>query len=107
MSREMKKVISISEVIELIPWESKTAELCATAEAVYDKEHGKVVVELDAYVAPVDIVKDEERIRPPWLLPKETFATGVDLEEAAEVARDVFQNWVKRLRHASPDPVRA
>ena len=102
----MKKVISISEVIESIPWESKTAELCATAEASYDKERGKVMVELDAYVMPVDIAKEEQRIRPAWLLPKETFVTGADLEEAAEVTRDVFHNWVKRLRAAAPDPVR-
>lgn len=101
----MKKVISISEAIERISWEKGTAELCANAEASFDQSKNQVVVALDSFISPVDITAPDQQLRASWLPAAEVVRVSADSGEAAEIARDIFHNWVKRLRAAAPPPV--
>lgn len=101
----MKNVISISEVVQSIAWENGAAELCVSAEATFDSLSSQVLVALDSFISPVDISSPGRRVRAPWLLPSESVRASASSDEASAVARDIFHNWVKRVRQTAPPSV--
>lgn len=102
----MRKVLSISEIIQDLDREAEPKELCAAAEADYDERERSLVIRLDAFVRQVHHAGPDVCLRPDWLPRPETLREGVDSEEASELARDIFKRWTRKVRaSAAPDAV--
>jgi hypothetical protein len=97
----MRKVLSISEIVQDLDLEVEPKELCATAEADYDERKSKLVMKVDAFVRQVHHASPDECTRPDWLPKAETLREGVSAEEASDLARDIFHRWTKKIREAA------
>ena len=91
----MKKIISISEIVAPIQVESDLYEVWASAEADYHK--GKLEVKLDSFLRRS---ADNEHLSPSWLPVKQKVIEQIDFEEGNPAAKEIFENWVKRVRRA-------
>jgi hypothetical protein len=108
----MKKVISISEIVAPIRVENDHYEIWASADANYHE--GQLEVQLDSFLRRST---DNEHLSPSWLPAKhQTVIEHVDFEEGSPAAKEIFENWVKRVRrsvgkrstvHIGPDIIRA
>lgn len=98
----MKKIISISEVVGSHETEGGNAEVCAGAEAAFDEAKSQVIVDLESYIRTSDLRGSEQRSTPDWLPHRETIKETVPLEEAALMAKEIFQRWVKKVRQSAP-----
>ena len=96
----MKSIIDTSEILGTVALRNGQAEVCASAEASHAS--GKVAVRLDAFLRPIHVHGKEERLSADWLPHPETITESVSLEEASEVARDIFHKWVRKIRAATP-----
>lgn len=96
----MDPVVFLSEIVAEVGSDHNPQEVCATADAAYDRQRGVVVVELDCLIRPSGIVGT--RIPVDWLPKKQIVKEGVPREEASELARDVFSSWVRRVRSSIP-----
>jgi hypothetical protein len=101
----MKTIYSSSQIVGDFPSQEKEFEVCAIADAQFDEEHSKLIMELDAFVRPVDLVAKEEHLQAGWLPKKETVNETVSVEEAPGLAREVFHRWVRKVRQAMPSLV--
>ena len=97
----MRKILSISEIVQDLDREFEPKELCAAAEADYDEGHSSLVIKLDAFVRQVHHAGRDVCSRPDWLPKPETLREGVGPDEASDLARDVFHRWTKKVREAA------
>jgi hypothetical protein len=79
-----------------------TCEVCAAAGAGFDETAGQLVVRLDAFLRPAGLRVKEGHFRADWLPENETITEGVGREESAEMAREIFHRWVRKVREAAP-----
>jgi len=93
----MKKVISISEIVAPIRVENDACEVWASADADYDEAKSRLEVKLDSFLRRSS---DNEHLPASWLPGKETVSERVDFEEGSPAAKEIFENWVKRVRRA-------
>jgi len=98
----MKRIYSSSQIIGSFTRAEKEFETCATAEAQFDEEHSLVLIELDSFIRPVDLVSKEEHLQVGWLPKKESIKETISLEEAPDLAREIFHRWVHRIQRAMP-----
>ena len=98
----MKRIIDTSEALGPVETPQGSLELCATAEASYDEEAGRLVVQLGAFLRPIGLLVKEQHSRANWLPENETIKESVAREECHEVAREIFQRWVRKVREAAP-----
>ena len=91
----MKKVISISEIVAPTQVENDLCEVWASADATYHE--GKIEVNLDSFLRRS---RDDQHLPASWLPKSETVIERVDLEEGSPAAKEIFANWVKRVRRA-------
>ncbi len=98
----MKRVIDTSEVVGTVELPAGVCEICASAEANYDQDAARMVVDLDAFLRTTDLRKKERRFPADWLPGKETISESVGPEETLEMARDIFHRWVGKVRGAAP-----
>ena len=91
----MKKVISISEIVAPIQIEDDFCVVWTSAEANYHE--GKLEVKLDSFLRRSS---DNEHLSTNWLPETETVIERVDFEEGSPAAKEIFENWVKRVRQA-------
>ena len=96
----MDSVVFLSEIVAEVGGDHNPQEVCATADATYDRDRGIVIVELDSLVRPSGIVGTRNPVT--WLPEKQIVKEGVPREEASELARDVFSSWVKQVRGSVP-----
>lgn len=96
----MDSVVFLSEIVAEVGADHNPQEVCATADATYDRERGLVIVELDSLTRPSGIVGTRNPVD--WLPKKQIVKEGVPRDEASELARDVFSSWVKRVRSSIP-----
>ncbi|HKS38884.1 MAG TPA: hypothetical protein VJW76_16945 [Verrucomicrobiae bacterium] len=101
----MRRVISLSEIVELLELEDGWDEVCATAEATYNAATGSIAVRLNSFVRTVDLSTGGRHLAPRWLPRSETVRESVPLDEAVPFARDIFQRWVKKVRQSIPSSV--
>jgi hypothetical protein len=97
----MKKVLSISEIVQDLNLEVEPKELCAAAEADYDDRKSTLVIKLDAFVRQVHHAGPDVCTRPEWLPKPETLREGVGPDEASDMARDIFHRWTKKVRESA------
>jgi hypothetical protein len=101
----MTNRFSTSEIVELIIRGGKDYEVWAAAEGEYDEAGGELRLHLDAFQKLADIRAREELQRPAWLPKPQTVREKVPREEATELAREIFQRWVGRVRQAIPSHI--
>jgi hypothetical protein len=99
---QMKPIIDTSEVLGTVEVTAGVCELCASADASFDEEAGRLRVKLEAFLRPTDLLVKERHFRADWLPENETVTESVAREESHEVARDIFHRWVHRVREAAP-----
>ncbi|HVR35654.1 MAG TPA: hypothetical protein VMS21_07360 [Methylomirabilota bacterium] len=98
----MSLVIDSSEVLGTVETPGGTAEVCASAEGEFDESKGRLVVRLEAFLRPTDLLARERHFRAEWLPGNETVSESVDLDESREMAREIFHRWVRKVREAAP-----
>lgn len=96
--KDMKRVISISQIVTPVQIESDSCEVWASAEADYDEATAELKVELATFVRRS---KDNERLSANWLPPEEKVTEHVDFAEASPTAKEIFESWVHRVRRAT------
>jgi hypothetical protein len=97
----MENAISISEVIGTIG--DGRIEICASANAAYDRAKERVFVSLEAFARRVSAYGDGSRMAMRWLPAREHVTNELPREDAVEFARDVFRNWARKVRRAVPE----
>lgn len=98
----MKQVIDTSEVLGTVQMEEGPCEVCVSAGATFDEAAGRLAVKLEAFLRPAGLLTKERHFRAPWLPKDEVVTEAVAREECHEVARDIFQRWVRKVREAAP-----
>jgi hypothetical protein len=96
----MESVFSISEILGTT--EEGRIEICATADARYDRAEQRVCVTLEAFARQIAGPGQGLRVAAPWLPPPEHVAEHLPREDAAPFAKDVFQSWLKKTHAAVP-----
>lgn len=94
----MKKVISISEIVAPVRVENDVCEVWASADASYDEAKSLLKVKLGSFLRRSC---DHERVAASWLPGEETVNGRVDFEEGSSAAKEIFENWVKRIRRTA------
>jgi len=98
----MKRIIDTSEVLGTVELPEGACELCASADAGFQEEAARLVVKLETFLRPTDLVTKERHFRADWLPQNETVTESVDLDECRGMAREIFQRWVRKVRAAAP-----
>lgn len=96
----MAGVISITKILGTV--HDGTVEVCASADADYDSAAEKVTVALGSFTRSVSGSGDGHHEAEPWLPGDERVSEHLSRDEADDFARDVFENWVKRVRASVP-----
>ena len=99
---QMKRIIDTSEVLGTVEAPEGLCELCASADASFDEEAGRLVVKLEAFLRPTGLLVKERHFRADWLPENETVSESGAHEECHEAAREIFHRWVRRVREAAP-----
>jgi hypothetical protein len=99
---EMKRIIDTSEALGTVEMPQGVCELCASADANFDEEAGRLVVKLEAFLRPTDLLVRERHFRADWLPKDETITESVAREECHEVAREIFHRWTRKVRETAP-----
>ena len=98
----MKRIIDTSEVLGRADTLEGPCEVCASADASFDESSGRLVVKLDAFLRPTDLLAKERHFRAGWLPNSATVIESVAREESHEVAREIFHRWTRKVREAAP-----
>ena len=107
VSLQMKRIIDMSEALGTVKAPQGLCELCVSAEASFDEEANRLVMKLESYLRPTDLLTKERRFRAGWLPENETIIESVALDECREMAREIFHRWVRTVREAAPQLHRA
>jgi hypothetical protein len=99
---EMKRIIDTSEVLGTVEASEGVCELCASADASFDEEAGRLVMTLEAFLRPTGLAAKERHSRANWLPKNETVTEFIARDECHEVAREIFHRWVRKVREAAP-----
>jgi hypothetical protein len=98
----MKRVLNISEALGQIETSDGPREVCVTAEASYDENNGRLIITLNSCLRTTGIRSKGEQSSAAWLPKPETVRESASPDETSELAREVFQRWVQRVRRAAP-----
>ena len=101
----MKRLISSSEIIGLFTRDDHEFEVCATGEANFDEGKSELIIELDNFIRPVDLRAKEAHLSADWLPRKLALKESVSQDEAVDLAKDIFQRWVGKVRQSIPSPI--
>ena len=98
----MKRVIDTSEALGTVEVPEGLCELCASAEAGFDEVASRLVVKLEAFLRPTDLLVKERHFRAGWLPEDTTVTESVAREECHDLAREIFHRWVRKVRDSAP-----
>jgi hypothetical protein len=98
----MNRVLSSNEILGTVDLQGQETEVVASAEATYDDGKGELVLELGAFLRPVDIRHKERHLGADWLPRGQVVREHVSRDEAGDLAKDVFHRWVVRVRQSIP-----
>jgi hypothetical protein len=101
----MKRIYSSSQIIGNFTRGEKEFEACATGDAQFDEEHALLLMELDSFIRPVNLISKEKHLQVGWLPKKESLKEAVSAQEAPDLAREIFHRWVHKIQQAMPSLV--
>ena len=93
----MRKVISISQTVVHVYAENGRCEVWASGNAKYDETHARLEVKLDSFLRRS---WDDKRARADWLPNSQTVMSTASFEEGTSIAKEIFNNWLRRVRQA-------
>lgn len=96
----MRRVLSISEVVETLATPGGAVEVLATGDAEYDEGTAQLVMRLDSVLRPVDARNNGHGLPEGWLPRPDKVLNHLDWAEALPAARDIFRDWVKRVHQS-------
>lgn len=96
----MRRVLSISEVVETLATPSGAIEVLATGEANYDEEKSRMEMRLDSRFRPVEAKSDGREPLPACLPQRDMVKMTLDWQEALPAARDIFQDWTRQVHQS-------
>lgn len=99
----MRRVLSISEVVDTLATPSGAVEVLATGDAGYDEDRAQMEMRLDSEFRPVAATLADHAPPAARLPRQDTVRMGLDWAEALPAARDIFQSWVKRVHQSVND----
>ena len=97
----MKKIISITEVVDRFESGSEEIEFRATADAHYDETKNTLVVELKSFIHPENCASSDALSRPGWRPQRQTVNSIVSWEETIPAAKDIFHSWARKLTQST------
>lgn len=103
----MKRVMSISEIVDSHEVIKGTRDVLAAGEATFDEGKSEMVMTLTSRVMVTDVRGHETVVPVDWLPKPETIREHVSREETQELARELFHRWIVKVRAAVPSPVAA
>ena len=98
----MNQILNTTEILGTIVLPEGECELLASAAADFAERSKKLVVRLDASIRQKGATEKQEPVKVDWLPRSQTITEMVSIEEAGEVARDIFGSWVRKVRAAAP-----
>jgi hypothetical protein len=100
----MKKIISSTAIIAPIVKDGRAFEVCATAEGNFDERQSQLVLELDSLIRPVGRFPGKPLLEEQWLPHKQKVTESVSVDDASDLAREIFHRWSRTVRQAIPCP---
>lgn len=97
----MNEIFNTREILGTLELPEGECELTARATAEYAEGSGSLVVRLDAAVRRREAHGGHE-VAVKWLPKSETVTEFSSIEEAGEIARDIFRRWVRKVRASAP-----
>jgi hypothetical protein len=98
----MRRVADSLSVVDLKAIGSGDYEVCATERANYDEGTCELRLDLDSFVRRVNPHGRDMILRPSWLPHPEMLRHRVSMDDASADAKEVFEDWRRKLKHAIP-----
>lgn len=98
----MNSILNINEIVGTVELPQGEFEVCASADATYDQKANSLVVRLDTSLRPCVTIENAADREATWLPKSQSVTEHVGIDEAGEVARDIFKRWVRKVRESAP-----
>jgi hypothetical protein len=98
----MNSILNTSEIVGTVELAQGEFEVCASADATYNQSSSALSVQLDAKLRPCGAGDKASDVHVEWIPRRQIVNEHVAIEEAGEVARDVFKRWVQKVRECAP-----
>ena len=99
----MHGIIDISKVVGTVQISEHTHEVCAEADASFNRSTNELTVKLRSFLHSEEQTHVGETIGAAWLPEPSTGIEHVDAEEASEVAKDMFASWCRKVQASIPN----
>lgn len=96
------KLLDTTKVVGATAIDGMPFEVCAEAAASHDRTNSMLFVELRAFLRALEHTHLGETAAASWLPAPEIVTEHVDLEEAGEMAKDIFATWCHKVKRAVP-----
>lgn len=93
----MKKVVDISELVNVTQGKKGRREVHASATANYEEGDQTLVVELKCWATLHRHGQGEKKVRLPSLPQDQIVKERVDSEEVFDAAKEIFRSWIRRV----------
>jgi len=90
-----------NEVLAVVKTQDGEREIVAAADASYIEKEHCLVVKVDAFLRSTSLLTKEQHFTADWLPKRETVREHVGPDETVDLARDIFQGWVRKVREAT------
>ncbi len=101
----MKRIISISRIVDSHEVTRGTREVIASAEAAFDEGKSELVIDLDSKVQVTDARGHEALVPEDWLPRRETIREHLSLSDAPDASKEIFERWAHKVRESIPSLV--
>lgn len=98
----MNTLLDTTKVVGSIEIDGTPHEVCAEAEATFDRPSSMLTVKLHAFLRTLEHTHLGETAAANWLPAADTVTEHVDREEATALAKDVFASWCHKVERAIP-----
>lgn len=98
----MQGIIDISKIVGKVQIGGQTHEVCAEADATFNRATHELNVKLHSYLHSEEQTHVGETISASWLPESTTVTEHADAEEASAIAKDVFASWCRKVQAAIP-----
>jgi hypothetical protein len=98
----MKRIISITRIVDSHEVTRGTREVIASADATFDEGKSELVVDLDSKVQVTDARGHEALVTEDWLPHRTTVREHLSLSDAPDAAKEIFESWAHKIRESIP-----
>ncbi len=95
-------LLDTTQVVGTLEIDGATHEICAEAEATHDRRTNQLTVSLRSYLRATQHDHMGETTTPAWLPAPQSVTEHVEVDEAHEMANDVFASWCHKVKGMIP-----